>query len=157
MTSRRVLASSRALLVEQALHALEVLLGALQVGPDALDLRLELGDVLLAGAHQTQAVLGRRLVALGPDLLEGQLEVRGRDGAQHLPRADHIALLDQEGFQAARNLGGDPDVGGLDVAARQDLRRVGAWGAAAKKECRDGRGRGGLDHSVLEALRGWGG
>jgi len=125
---------------QEPLHAIEVLGRAREVGLRAHDLGLGLADVLDARAGASQAQLGLGLGAVGPGRGEGELGVGRVDAGDLLADGDGGPFVDREPLQRARDLGGDEDLGGLDVAGGGD--ETGVVGLAAGAGRRGGEGEG---------------
>ncbi len=114
----------------------EVALGAGEVGGVQSHLGLELGHVLLARSREAQAQVGRGLPAIGRGLEQEQPGIGGVDLRDDLVARDLVALLDPEGLEAAAYLGGEANVGGLDVARGHDRRGIRAPVAGGEDENR---------------------
>ena len=84
------------------------------------DLSLGLGDLLLAGARDLERQLRLGASPVGERGVEREARVGRVDAGDLLSGLHAVALLETKGLEVARDLGGDADLGRLDVARGDD-------------------------------------
>jgi hypothetical protein len=141
VSSRRALASSRAFVVPEPRSSKPCILWrsclrVAQVHLDTGQLRLKLGDVLLAGTGKAQAQLRVRQVALGGRLTQGEPCVGGRRCGKLLRGGHGVSLFHAEAFEVPRDLGGEAHVVASTWPEADDQRVVVAL-ATATRQARD--------------------